>query len=452
MRNWLDKIVNDTVTRSSDGLEYMREKSFNYIAVITLGIGLIALSVSLVESVKDNSVILIVIDLVSYLFVAFIALGKKIIPQRIRIYSFVYLSLILGISFMLIEGPKGAGIMYLVVFNLLSAVFVGLNATFLSILITMVVWGMMAIIIQFDLLPGSPIHDYKILQFFLTGINLIMISSVSFVLNLLVANLDKTVRHKERLRKLLHDNIERLSEAKKKAEESDMLKSLFLANVSHEIRTPMNAILGFSDLALNQDDMTEEEIRYYIRTIYDSGQYLMNVIDNILDVSLLDTNQLKIYKGDVSITKVFSDLKVFFGLIMKGHNNVELKFDINDKISSVKIFTDEHRLKQVLINLINNALKFTAEGDVTVGANILSGEIEIFVKDTGEGINEADMNRIFERFVKANQSETITKKKGAGLGLSISKGIVEILGGKITVESEQGKGTTFYFTLPLKKK
>ncbi len=449
MWKWFDNIVNDTVTRSSDGLAYMREKSFNYIAFIALSIGVVALIISLIEAVRYDNVILIIIDIIAYLLVVLIVFGKKILPLKVRIYLFVYMTLILGISFLLIEGPMGAGVMYLIVFNLLSAVFLGFSATIISLILTMTAWGGLAIIIYFNLLPASPVHEYEIFQFLLIGINLILISTLSFVLILLVANLDKTVRHKERLRKILHSNIERLSEAKKKAEESDMLKSLFLANVSHEIRTPMNAILGFSDLALNQDDMTEEEIKYYISTIYDSGQYLMNIIDNILDVSLLDTNQLKIYKGNVSIVKVFSDLKVFYGPIMKGYNDVELVFDLNEKISGIVIPTDEHRLKQVLINLINNALKFTKEGEVTVGANILTDEVEVFVKDTGEGIKKEDMDRIFERFVKVNQSETITKKRGAGLGLTISKGIVEMLGGKIKVESKHGKGTTFYFTLPL---
>ncbi|NPA36172.1 MAG: hypothetical protein GXO47_04920 [Chlorobi bacterium] len=450
MKPGLDKILSDTVFRPSDGLEYMREKLFNYLVLITIIVGTIALLMSVYGSVKEHDYVLLAVDLAGYFLMLIVTLWHKILSLKKRIVAFVLLPLILGISFLLIVGPEGAGVMYLVAFNMLAAVFFGIRGTVFSIITTMIVLVVLTILIFMGCMQDMAINLYGTRQFILVGINVLLISSISFVLSLIVDNLDKTVRHKERLRKFLHENIIRLAEAKTKAEESDKLKTSFLANMSHEIRTPMNAVLGFSDLILNQPEITVDEAKYYVKTIYDSGQYLMNIIENILDVSLLDTKQLKIYEREVSLQKVFEDLEMLYTPVIKEYENVELIFERND--NDLTIVTDEQRLKQVLINLINNALKFTKKGEVRVGFNVHKDEVEFYVKDTGDGISKKDQRKIFDRFVKANRNDIISGVKGAGLGLSISKGIVEMLGGKIHVKSKKGEGSVFYFTLPRNKK
>jgi len=218
--------------------------------------------------------------------------------------------------------------------------------------------------------------------------------------------------------------------------------------MSHEIRTPMNAILGFAELALGQQDITPEEIRRYLKTIFGSGEYLMNIIDNILDASLLDSDQMKINKAEVNIDEVFDDIEALFYTKVKDLPDVKLIFQHEYHQSSNNLITDEQRLKQILINLINNAIKFTNEGKITVGYKLMRNDVEFFVRDSGIGIKAEDQEKVFDRFVKVHADNTITKVKGAGLGLSISKGIIERLGGSIHVQSVFGKGTIFYFKLP----
>jgi len=433
---------------SGDGLKYMRETSFNYVVIITFFIGLTATALSIYKSILINDMVLIIVDLFSIFIVFVLAFGSSILSYNFRLNSYMTLSLFLGVAFLMIEGPQSAGLIYFVAFNLLAAVFYGQKKLYMSFAVTIIILAALSLIIHLGLFPGSPIHRYTTIQFILIGINVIIISSLSIVLALMVNNLDRTIIHKEKLRKLLHDNNQNLLYAKKKAEESERLKSSFLANMSHEIRTPMNAILGFADLAMNQPDVTLEEVQKYIKTIYNSGEYLMNIIENILDASLLDSGQMKIVKAEVNIPALFSELEALFFTKVKDIRNVKLIFEFEEQNTSKKLITDESRLKQILINLINNALKFTKEGEIKVGNRFLRNNVEFFVRDSGIGIKTEDLSKIFDRFVKAHRDDTITKAKGAGLGLSISKGIVERLGGSISVQSVPGEGTIFHFTLP----
>lgn len=241
-----------------------------------------------------------------------------------------------------------------------------------------------------------------------------------------------------------------LTEAKHIAEEADMLKSNFLANMSHEIRTPMNGILGFAQL-LNDDEIDRDMQLRYIDIICQNGTMLVNLIDDIMDISKIEAGQLAFNKADVNIDDLFFDLYAFFNEIKfkqeKEHLSLRL-LNLNDDESSV-LFTDEQRLRQVMTNLIGNAIKFTNSGTVEFGytQNAQDKYIEFFVRDTGIGIPVEKVDIIFERFRQIEEGST-RKYGGTGIGLFISKHIVEMLGGKIWVESKVGEGSTFYFTLP----
>ena len=232
--------------------------------------------------------------------------------------------------------------------------------------------------------------------------------------------------------------------AKENAEESDKLKTAFLQNMSHEIRTPLNGIIGFSAL-LNFDDISKEEIKEYTALINQSGKRLIEIVNNVLDISKIQTGQIKIEQKAIVVISMFSDLFTFFSpiAIIK---KISLKYH-NEKDEQRSIFTDEAKLHQILVNLINNALKFTKSGQVDYGYEVKGDFLQFFVKDTGIGIEEELYEKIFERFIQAEQSMT-KNYEGAGLGLAISKGLIELLGGKIWVKSEIGKGSTFFFTLP----
>ena len=248
---------------------------------------------------------------------------------------------------------------------------------------------------------------------------------------------------------------EELILSREKAVEADNLKSTFLANMSHEIRTPMNGILGFSEL-LKSDDTGAEERANYIDIIHQSGKQLMNIINDILDISKIEVGQIQINAENTSVNHLLDELMILFRpqVIDKG---IELRVDkeLSDKDSVIK--TDGMRLRQVLSNLINNAIKFTKKGYVEFGYLLVpecnnkdqstQACIQFYVTDTGIGIPTNKREIIFDRFRQSDESHT-RKFGGTGLGLAISKGFVELLGGTIWHESEEGKGSTFYFTVP----
>ena len=235
--------------------------------------------------------------------------------------------------------------------------------------------------------------------------------------------------------------------AKERAEESTRLKSSFIANMSHEIRTPMNGILGFSQL-LNMPNLTKEKIIEYTQIILQSGEHLLNIINDIIDISKIDAGQFKIYKTSININQVLREQLLFFRTKDEVSNNkIELKVNLPLKDTEVNLETDETRLTQILSNLINNAIKFTEEGFVEFGYKVKSDKVIFFVKDTGIGIDKKMQGPIFNRFTQA----TISTEKlygGTGLGLAISKACTELLGGEIWVESKLGVGSVFYFSIP----
>ncbi len=236
-----------------------------------------------------------------------------------------------------------------------------------------------------------------------------------------------------------------LKAAKQKAEESDQLKSAFLANMSHEIRTPMNGILGFSSLLKNMN-ITMQERLTYLNIIEQSGKRLLNIINDLIDISKIESGQMKVKKTSTDIRKQLISICTFFSQEAK-QKNIELVLQNNAKKQPLTLITDEDKLLAILTNLIKNALKYTKEGSIIIGYRRKNKLLEFFVKDTGIGIAKDRQNAIFERFIQADIKDR-DAYEGAGLGLAITKAYVNMLGGKIRVESEEGKGSTFYFTLP----
>ena len=232
--------------------------------------------------------------------------------------------------------------------------------------------------------------------------------------------------------------------AKNKAEESDRLKSAFLANMSHEIRTPLNAILGFSGLlkdVFDSRDKTDE----YVEIIESSGQQLLNIIDDILEISKIEAGQISISPDTININKVMRELYQLYSKQVELKNLKLLLLD--DYRNDFYTITDENRLKQIMCNLLNNAIKFTSEGKIQFGYKIEEDDIRFYVIDTGIGLSEEDCSIIFKPFRQVETGST-RNYGGNGLGLSISKALVEKLGGTLTVESEPMKGSSFSFTIP----
>ena len=228
-----------------------------------------------------------------------------------------------------------------------------------------------------------------------------------------------------------------LIQARDKAEMMDRLKSAFLANMSHEIRTPLNAIVGFSDLLVETEEL--EERQEYIKIVRENNDLLLQLISDILDLSKIEAGTFEFTNGDVDVNLLCEDIVRSMG--MKAKEEVELVLD--NHLPVCHVISDRNRIHQVISNFVNNAMKFTSEGSIHVGYKLKDGELEFYVEDTGIGIEKEQLPHIFERFVKLNSFV-----HGTGLGLSICQSIVEQLGGRIGVDSEKGKGSRFWFTIP----
>jgi signal transduction histidine kinase len=236
-----------------------------------------------------------------------------------------------------------------------------------------------------------------------------------------------------------------LIKAKNHAEESDRLKSAFLANMSHEIRTPMNGILGFTDL-LRTPDLSGEKQLAYINIIQKSGDRMLGIINDIIDISRIESGQMRVTFSKTNINDQIENIYSFFLPEVK-EKGIELTYKTALPTKDAIIKTDGEKLFAILTNLTKNAIKFTSKGSIEFGYEKIDNEIEFYVKDSGIGILAEQMDYIFKRFRQGNESLSRTYE-GAGLGLSISKAYVELLGGKIRVESIFGKGSIFYFTVP----
>ena len=237
----------------------------------------------------------------------------------------------------------------------------------------------------------------------------------------------------------LKQTEQELIAAKERAEESNKLKTAFLANMSHEIRTPLNAIVGFSNLLAETDDIGER--REYMRVVEENNELLLKLISDILDLSKIEAGTFEFNYGRVDVNRMCEETVRSLSLKVKD-KPVELIFGEHD--AQCCVVGDKNRLIQVITNFINNAVKFTDEGSITLGYRTEGGELLFHVEDTGSGISEEHRQSIFDRFVKLNSFA-----QGTGLGLSISKSIVEQMGGRIGVESEVGRGSRFWFTIPV---
>lgn len=234
----------------------------------------------------------------------------------------------------------------------------------------------------------------------------------------------------------------------KRAKESDKLKSAFLQNLSHEIRTPLNAIVGFSNLVFSAQ-ITVADKKKYKALVEANNEHLIRLIDDMIDLSMIETNQFALKDKLISINGILNqEYEIFQHILRKEGKAIDLRVMLLP--DDVKIKTDATRLEQILNNLLANATKFTNHGGVSFGCVLKNNDAEFFVSDTGIGIKPENTEQIFQRFTKIADANT-TIYRGLGLGLFLTRRLVTILGGRIWVESDYGKGSTFYFSIPLKK-
>ena len=287
---------------------------------------------------------------------------------------------------------------------------------------------------------NSAVYELLIKHYIVTGLTSF---ALSITIIILIIQGNKRSYYYEKALKNQKAEMER-----EKAEAANKAKSTFLSSMSHEIRTPMNAIVGMTEVLLRGEH--SKETVEYLNNIKVSGEALLTIINDILDFSKIESGKMDIVEGKYNPKTMINALKMIFENRALG-KPIELIYNVDENIPAV-LLGDEHRLRQIIINLVNNAIKFTDKGHVKVSVtskNIDDGKVELLfeVEDTGIGIKEEDLPKLFGSFqqvdVKKNHS-----KEGTGLGLAISKQLVELMGGKIGIESEYGKGSTFYFTIP----
>jgi signal transduction histidine kinase len=253
-------------------------------------------------------------------------------------------------------------------------------------------------------------------------------------------------KHREHLEELIEERTAELIVAKEQAEAADRVKSVFLATMSHELRTPLNSIIGFTEL-LEQERTgpLNKEQKQQLGVVRESGSHLLNLINDILDISKIEAGQLKVSRESFDLRALIERATRATKPLSK-EKSIELEVEIADDVNSIS--SDRRRVEQILLNLLSNAIKFTDEGKIHVSCSLQGREVSVSVRDTGIGIRSQDVERLFKPF---QQIQTGRHFEGTGLGLSICKKLLDLLGGRIEVHSEWGKGSTFSFALPVEE-
>lgn len=390
-------------------------------------------------------------NIVFVLFTGVFLVFRKRIPSNLRKNVFI---LLLYISSLIVSFTNtSAGIAFLLLFSIpiIATLIMGRRQAYISLVlaslssIVYTAWSK-----EFILSP-SLLKDHFMLNLIVH--NLLFIGSLSTIIvtvDIFVSGFQRAIKASAKIENILEIERERLFRAKEKAEEADKLKSAFLANMSHEIRTPMNAILGFAEI-LQDETISTIDQKEYTSIIINNGKYLLNLINDIIDLSKIEAGQMKINLSVLSCKDLFEELFVFYQnhkkLIEKDHINLKI---VNDR-TDLFIRADRIRIRQIINNLLDNSFKFTHEGTISFGYRLVNNEVELFVSDTGIGIPENQQAAIFERFRQINMKNQ-PKQQGTGLGLSISKALAEMMGSEISLVSVEGRGTTFTLIMPLAEK
>ncbi|NCB08243.1 MAG: hypothetical protein EOM73_08780, partial [Bacteroidia bacterium] len=330
-------------------------------------LGTIAYIPSIILSLKEKLWVIVIADTLVFGIVLYTAFSKKM-NSRIKVFMVNAIFYSLGIVLLLFLGKDGAGFNWLFLFPIFAGLFYGYKGTLGATAINLLSLSSIAFFIRYAGNPVLQITQYKLNSWIVNSINFIVISTIiSFALALIISHIYNSLRKEKKLTRLLRENQKRLAIEKERAEESDRLKSAFLANMSHEIRTPMNAILGFSEL-LTDPGRTAEEIRQYNRLIQMSGEQLMCIIDDIIDISKIERNQMVLRMSTFPVySNLFTIVSTQQNRIQMLNKNLELKLDVPEDLRELQIESDEFRFKQILNNLVGNAIKYTEKGIITTG-------------------------------------------------------------------------------------
>ena len=430
-------------------LSYWKNRLLYVLILSIVFFGFIAYVPSVILSVEEGLWSVAIIDSLAYGFCIWIALSQRV-GAKAKALSILLVIYFLGASLILILGPIGAGFMWLFVFPILTSFFFEKRGALIASGINGVTLMVLFALFFIDLPPVFLLKNYSVGAYVVNAANFMALTLfISVSLSVMVSSINNALRKELEITQQLQEKQQVLEQEKARAEESDRLKSAFLSNMSHEIRTPMNAIIGFSNL-LKDTELPPVKVEKYVDIVQNSGRQLLRIIDDIIDISKIESNQLHVALKPIDVVEVIREIEEIATSRLKDLNkDVEFKLNIPKGQSSYIVNTDDVRFKQIVINLVSNAIKFTREGSIELGFIPYSKAGQLFlkfyVKDTGKGIRPEAFDLIFKRFAQENVTDY---KEGTGLGLSITQGLVALLGGEIWLESEIGKGTTFFFTIP----
>lgn len=443
------KLTENAIQDGGESLKW-REKSIIELSLAGMLLGFLLLITATIWDIHYNHTWVAIFNSCIYLILVYVSFSKKF-SIKTKGYIFTLLIYVVGLVVTLALGSKAGGIVWLFAFPVIAGILISLPAVWYANGINFVTFLILWSMLHFNLFHGTTMPGYEANTWFITCINLLTVSGlISVTLALLLQELSKSVQRQKAIeRKLLREKT-RLQKLKDRAEYADHLKSSFLANVTHEFRTPMNAIHGFSEILLKHELPKEKEVQY-TQIIHEKSRELLHLFNDILDISHIESNTLMLHMEMVNIHDIFRNLFDVFDLIrsQNAKHAVVLEFHDPGHDRNLLYKTDPYRLKQVMSNLLTNAVKFTQSGKIEFGYYQESKESMIFyVRDTGIGIPPDKQEIIFERYMQAGEFYPM-RQPGFGLGLSICRSLIEMMNGKIWVESEPGKGSRFYFSLPV---
>ena len=443
----------------------IRQDLLNNLLVIAAILGFPAIVVAEIEAFYLDQTYALIIYPFSYSLALFATIFRKKLNFYVATSLLLLAAYIIAVYNLYVYGFSGAAIPLFFTIFVLATVFMGLKAGFIFIILSslpmiiiaiLMIEGILEVGVDLEAITSAPIAWITAIVslLFLGSIMIIAYGVIHKKLINSYKELNAKNEELEKINMILKKDIEKrekiekqLIKAKKKAEESDQLKTAFLMNMSHEIRTPMNGIMGFTSL-LQDPDLTKKEKNEYLEIIRNSGKRMLNIINSLINISKIEAGQEEVENKKIDLEECMRELQMEFGSNVRS-GDLDIVYEGEGKDSIIE--TDETKFMQVMTNLISNAVKFTPSGEIRFGYNTNNDRVHFFVKDTGIGISEKEQNIIFEPFRQADQNLS-SGYEGAGLGLSISSAYVELLGGKLSVDSTQGAGSKFHFSLPISKK
>jgi signal transduction histidine kinase len=445
INTWNKRYLSKKGYYEEDSLNFLLEKYILIVIETLFTVLLIANIINLINAFNTGYYIHVIIN-VFFLTLFYLLLIEKKLKTSGRALFLIVLIYIKSIGLILV-GFFEQALLFLFIFSISTAIFLDIKHAFVSVITNFItVLLFCSLYYLTDIFQSIYLHE-STYKYIVISINFVVINSIFTIVTAYFFVWLKSSFHREIiLKQKLKRKSERLIEAKMKAEESDQLKSSFLANISHEFRTPMNAIMGFTEIMLYTDP-DKDKCKKYLNNIYKSGEQLLQIIHNTIEYSKIELGTIEFDKSVFSIVELLDTL--LEQLQHRCPKNVEYKVFVDEELLTQRIYTDKEKLFQIFSNLILNAFKFTHEGEVSFGISNSNDKeyFHFFVKDTGIGIRKEKQKDIFNRFHKEDDF-----KEGTGLGLSISATLVFHLGGKIWLESVSGKGTIFYFIIPRIKK